>query len=85
MDVGVSKEGVAKLLKGLNPSKALESDVLHSRVKKERTTELGPVLPIFSNSILTHVKSPKSGLLQIYVLYIRRVTELSYVINVPFL
>ena len=39
----VSKEGVAKLLKGLNPSKALGPDELHPRVLKVLASELGPV------------------------------------------
>ena len=34
-DIVVSKEGVTKLLKGLNPSKALGPDELHPRVLKE--------------------------------------------------
>ena len=42
-DIVVSKDGVIKLLKGLNPSKALGSDELHPRVLKELATELGPV------------------------------------------
>ena len=31
-DIGVTKEGVTKLLKGLNPSKALGPDELHHSV-----------------------------------------------------
>ena len=42
-DIAVSKDGVIKLLKGLNPSKALGPDELHPRVLKELETELGPV------------------------------------------
>ena len=40
-DIAVSKDGVIKLLKGLNPS--LGPDELHPRVLKELATELGPV------------------------------------------
>ena len=39
----VSKEGVTKLLKGMNPSKALGPDELHPRILKELATELGHV------------------------------------------
>ena len=37
-DIVVSKEGVTKLLKGLNPSKPLGPDELHPRVLKELAT-----------------------------------------------
>ena len=83
-DIVVSNEGVTKLLKGLNPSKALGPDELHPGVLKELATELGPFLPISSSkSLLPLVKSPKNGLLQIYVPSIKRVTGLSHVIIVP--
>ena len=53
-DIAVSKDGVIKLLKGLNPSKALGPDELHPRVLKELATELGPVLAhLFQQSIVT--------------------------------
>ena len=39
----ISKDGVTKLLKGLNPSKASGPDELHPRVLKELATEIGPV------------------------------------------
>ena len=42
-DIAVSKDGVIKLLKGLNPSKALGPDELHPKVLKELATELGSV------------------------------------------
>ena len=50
----VSKDGVIKLLKGLNPSKALGPDELHPRVLKELATELGPAFAyLFQQSIDT--------------------------------
>ena len=53
-DIVVSKDGVTKLLKGLNPSKALGPDDLHPRVLKELATELGPVFAhLFQQSIDT--------------------------------
>ena len=53
-DIVVSKDGVIKLLKGLNPSKALGTDELHPRVLKEIATELGPVFAhLFQQSIDT--------------------------------
>ena len=53
-DIAVSKDGVIKLLKGLNPSKALGPDELHPRVLKELATELGPVFAqLFKQSIDT--------------------------------
>ena len=51
-DIVISKEGVTKLLKGLNPSKALGPDELHPRVLKELASELGPVFAhLFQQSI----------------------------------
>ena len=53
-DIAVSKDGVIKLLKSLNPSKALGPDELHPRVLKELATELGPVFAhLFQQSIDT--------------------------------
>ena len=50
----VTKEEVTKLLKDLNPSKALEPDELHPRVLKELAMELGPVFAhLFQQSIGT--------------------------------
>ena len=58
-DIVVSKDGVIKLLKGLNPFKALGPDELHPRVLKELATELGPVFAhLFQQSIDTG-ESPK--------------------------
>ena len=51
-DIVVTKEGVTKRLKGLNPSKALGPDELHPRVLKEFATELGPISAhLFQQSI----------------------------------
>ena len=53
-DIAVSKNGVIKLLKGLNTSKALGPDELHPRVLKELATELGPVFAhLFQQSMDT--------------------------------
>ena len=53
-DIAVSKDGVIKLLKGLNPSKAFGPDELHPRVVKELATELGLVFAhLFQQSIDT--------------------------------
>ena len=73
-DIAVSKDGVIKLRKGLNPSKALGSDELHSRVLKKLATELGPVLLIIFSNQLKLVKSQRNGLLQISAPFSRRVT-----------
>ena len=51
-DIVVTKEGVTKLLKGLNPSKVLGPDELHPRVLKELATDLGPIFAhLFQQSI----------------------------------
>ena len=53
-DIVVSAVGVIKLLKGLNPSKALRPDELQPRVLKELASELGPVFAhLFQQSIDT--------------------------------
>ena len=53
-NIVVSKDGVTKLLKGLNPSTALGPDELHPRVLKELAIELGPVFAhLFQQSIDT--------------------------------
>ena len=51
-DIVVTKEGVTKLLKCLNPSKALGPVELHPRVLKELVSELGPIIAhLFQQSI----------------------------------
>ena len=53
-DIVVSAVGVTKLLKDLNPSKALGPDELHPSVLKELASELGPVFAhLFQQSIDT--------------------------------
>ena len=53
-DTVFSNQGVTKLLKVLNPSKALGPDKLHPRVLKELATELGPVFAhLFQKSLDT--------------------------------
>ena len=84
-DIVVTKEGVTKLLKGLNPSKALGPDELRPRVLKELATELGPIyLCIYSSSQLTLVRSLRSGHLQTLVPCSKRATNHLLAIIVPF-
>ena len=53
-EIHVSAESVTKLLKGLNPSKALDPDKLHPRVLKELASALGPMFAhLFQQSIDT--------------------------------
>ena len=83
-DIVVTKEGVTKLLKGLNPSKALGSDELHPRVLKELAMELGPVFAhLFQQSM--QVKFLKNGLLLIFAPCLRRATGLLSAVTALFL
>ena len=59
----VSTEGVIKLLKGLNPLKALRPDELHPRVLKELANELSPVFAYLFKQSLDPGKIPKEWLL----------------------
>ena len=53
-EIVVTKKGVTKHLKELDPSKALGPDELHPRILKELVTELGPVFAhLFQQSIDT--------------------------------
>lgn len=45
-DIHISPTGVLKLLKGLNPHKAMGPDNLHPRVLKELANEISPILSI---------------------------------------
>ena len=58
-DIVVSKDGVIKFLKGLNPSKALGPDELHPRVLKDLATELGPVFAYLFQQSTDTGKIPK--------------------------
>ena len=73
-DIVVSRDGVIKLLKGLNPSEALGPDELHPRVLKELATDLGPVfIHLFQQSIDTG-EIPKEWFLANICPLSRRVT-----------
>ena len=83
-DIVVSKDGVIKLLKGLNPSKALGPDELHPRGLKELASELGPVFAhLFQQSIDTG-EIQRNGLLQISAPISRRVTGHLCAVIAPF-
>ena len=74
---------VFKLLKGLNPSKALGPDELYPRVLKERATELGPVFAhLFKKSLDTGEIPKEWSLANMCPLY-KKVKGLSRVIIVP--
>ena len=75
-DIHISNEGVIKMMKGLNPSKALGPDELHPRVLKELAVELGPVFAHLFHNVLIRVKFPRNGLWLTSVHLIRRATEL---------
>ena len=58
-DIVVSNEGVTRLLKGLNPSKASGPDELHPRVLKELAFEFGPVFAHLLQKSLDTGEIPK--------------------------
>ena len=57
--IHISNEGVIKMMKGLNPSKALGPDELHPRVLKEFAVELGPVFAHLFQQSLDKREIPK--------------------------
>ena len=83
-DIVVTKEGVTKLLKGLNPSKALGPDELHPRVLKELATELGPIFAHLFQQSIDSGDIPKEWTLQTLVPCSRRVIDHLLAIIVPF-
>ena len=74
-DIVDSKDGVTKLLKGLNSSKVLGPDELYPRVLKELPTELGPIFAhLFQQSNDTG-EILGNGLLQIFAPFSRKVID----------
>ena len=75
-DIVVTKEGFTKLLKGLNPSKALGPDEFHPRVLQELATELGPMfVHLFQQSFDSREIPKEWTLVNISPLFIRSQTE----------
>ena len=66
-DIVVTKEGVTKLLKGLNSSKALGPDELHPRVLKELAKELGPIFAHLFQQSIDSGDIPKEWTLAVYI------------------
>ena len=58
-DIVVRKEGVTKLLEGLNTSKALGPDELHPRVLKQLVTELSTVIAYLLQQSINKSEIPK--------------------------
>ena len=78
-DIVVSNEGVTRLLKGLNPSKALGPHELHPRVLKKLATELGSVFAhLFQQSLDTDEISKEWFLANICPLYKKDDRALAY-------
>ena len=85
-EIVVTKEGVTKPLKGLNPSKALGPDELHPRVLKELAKEIRPIFAhLFSSNQPIRMKSPRNRHLLIFVHFSRKVTGNLLVITAQFL
>ena len=81
-----TSEGVTKLLKGLNPSKALGPDELHHRVLKELASELGPVFAhLFQQSIDSGEIPKEWSLKQTFAPCSKRLTGLLLATIVQFL
>ena len=75
-NIHVSNEGVIKMMKGLNPSKALGPDELHPRVLKELAIELSPVFAHLFQQSLDKGDIQKEWSLANIFHFTRRVTEL---------
>ena len=58
-DIHASNEGVTKMMKSLNPSKALGPDELYPRAFKELAVELGPVFAHLFQQSLDKDEIPK--------------------------
>ena len=83
-DIVVTKEGIAKHLKGLNPSKALGTDELDPRSLKELATELGHIFAhLFQQSIDSGVILKEWTLANISPLFKKGIDHLLAII-VPF-
>ena len=80
-----TKEGVTKLLRGLNLSKTLGPDELHRRILKELAMKLSPIFAhLFHQSINTG-EIPKNGPLQMFVPCVRRSTGILLALTALFL
>ena len=85
-DIAVSKDGVIKLFKGLNPFKALGPDELHPRVLKELATELCPVFAhLFQQSIDTGEIPKEWSLANICPLFKKSDRSLTIITRFPWL
>ena len=71
-DITVDPKGVAKLLDGLNNHKAPDPDGLNSRVLKECSNEISPILALIFNEFLTRAMYQMSGDKQMFPRSLKR-------------
>ena len=60
-NIGITTGGVYKLLTNLNTRKAIGPDLMPTRVLKEASSEIAPVMHLYSTSHITQVIYHQTG------------------------